>query len=413
MSSAYAIAGVTAVLQGLLGQGLSDHDVIATVGTDVNVSAVPPDQVDDISQLNIFLYQITPNLGWRNECLPSRNIRSQKLTNQPLALDLHYLVSAHAEVDLFSEVILGSAMQTLHERSFFDREAVRVLLTPGGGEPLQNALIDSGLADQLEQIKITPEYLSNEDMSKLWSAIQSNFRISTAYMATVVLIEAEEPSVSPLPVLTRDITVRPNLIPPTPMLMNIEYTNQQIAGRLSETITLTGYNLNGPNVRARLQMLSAELDDDFPLLANANNERVQFSLPNNAAVWRAGVYELSLTMDDAGGIPIESNNLTLTIAPQFSAFNATRNTNNTVSVDIDVNPEVHDNQSVSMIFGQTEQIAEAITVLVTGSVSFIFPDIPAGNYWARLRVDGVDSLLIDRSATPLAFFPSQEVAVPA
>ena len=72
MSTAYAIAGVSAVLQGLLTQGLSDHGVSTAIGVDVDVSALPPDQVDADSRLNVFLYQVTPNLGWRNEGLPSQ-----------------------------------------------------------------------------------------------------------------------------------------------------------------------------------------------------------------------------------------------------------------------------------------------------------------------------------------------------
>jgi len=413
MSTAYAIAGVSAVLQGLLTQGLTDHAVSTALGVDVDVSAVPLDQVETGSRLNVFMYQVTPNSGWRNECLPSRNVRSQRLTNQPLAIDLHYLISAHGGDDLFSDILLGSAMQTLHEIPFFDRDDVRVLLTPGGADPLLSALSDAGIADQLEQIKITPEYLSNEEMSKLWSTFQSNYRTSATYVATVILIEAEQPSVSPLPVLTRDISLRPNLLPHTPTLMSIEYPNQQIAAHLNETIVITGFNLNGPNVRAKLQMLSVEQVEDFPLLANANNERVEFVLPNDAEVWRAGVYELSLTMDNDDGDPIESNKLPLTIAPQFSGFSASRNPDDTISVDITISPEVHDVQSVSMILGQTQQAVQALTVSFTEDVSFIFPDIPGGNYWARVRVDGIDSLLINRSSTPPSFIPSQEVVVPA
>lgn len=411
MSTAYAIAGVSAVLQGLLTQGLSDHGVSTAIGVDVDVSALPPDQVDAGSRLNVFLYQVSPNLGWRNEGLPSRNVRSERLGNQLMALNLHYLISAHGSDDLFSEILLGSAMQTLHEKPFFDRDAVRALLTPGGPDPLLNALSDAGLAEQLEQIKITPDYLSNEEMSKLWSAVQSNYRSSASYMATVVLIEAEQPSVTALPVLTRGITTRPSLVPPTPTLMTVEYPSQQISAHLGETIVITGFNLDGPNVRAKLQMLSAEQVDNFPIL-NANDERVEFVLPNDALVWRAGVYELSLTMDNDDGDPIESNHLTLTIAPQFSGFIASRNVDDTISVDITINPQVHDTQSVSMILGQTQQIANVLTVPVTGVVSFVFPDIPGGNYWARVRVDGIDSLLIDRSATPPEFISSQEVAVP-
>jgi hypothetical protein len=45
MSSALAIASVTAVLKDLLNNGLIDHNVGASVG-EVTVSTLPPDRVD-------------------------------------------------------------------------------------------------------------------------------------------------------------------------------------------------------------------------------------------------------------------------------------------------------------------------------------------------------------------------------
>ena len=45
--------------------------------------------------------------------------------------------------------------------------------------------------------------MSSDEMSKLWSAIQSHYRPSAAYHVSVVLIEGNGPRVSPLPVLSR------------------------------------------------------------------------------------------------------------------------------------------------------------------------------------------------------------------
>ncbi|MBD0326353.1 MAG: DUF4255 domain-containing protein, partial [Pyrinomonadaceae bacterium] len=87
MSTALAIASVTAVLKDLLHNGLIDHDLVSSLG-DVLVSALPPDRIDisettGNSQLNLFLYQVTPNTGWRNVGLPSRDGRGERLTNPP------------------------------------------------------------------------------------------------------------------------------------------------------------------------------------------------------------------------------------------------------------------------------------------------------------------------------------------
>ena len=56
------------------------------------------------TQLNLFLHQVTPNSGWRNERLPSRDADGSRLTNAPLGLDLHYLISAYGAEDLHAEI---------------------------------------------------------------------------------------------------------------------------------------------------------------------------------------------------------------------------------------------------------------------------------------------------------------------
>ena len=116
MSSALAIAGVTAVLRDLLNDGLINHNVSGLLGSTVTVSAVPPDRVvpangTESTQLNLFLHQVTFNTGWRNHALPSRDgSGTQRLSNPPLALDLHYLVSAYSAEELGSEILLGYAI---------------------------------------------------------------------------------------------------------------------------------------------------------------------------------------------------------------------------------------------------------------------------------------------------------------
>ena len=72
MSGALAIAGVTAALKDLLNDGLLNHD-LSSLGS-FTVTAQAPDRINtgnnETNLLNIFLYQVTPNLGWRNADLP-------------------------------------------------------------------------------------------------------------------------------------------------------------------------------------------------------------------------------------------------------------------------------------------------------------------------------------------------------
>ena len=65
---------------------------------------------------------------------------------------------------------------------------------------------------------------------------------------------------------------------------------------------------------------------------------------------------------------------------------------------------------VSLLLGNTEILADAHPAQ-TGTLTFTASGLTAGALWFRLRVDGVDSLLVDRSKTPPVYDPTQQVTV--
>src|SRR3569623_1793885 len=304
MSSPLAIAAVTAVLRDLLNNGLIDHNITGALGNNVPVPAVPPAPIaiagaNARSQLNLFFYQLTPNAGWRNAGLPSRDERGNRLSNPPLALDLHYLLTAYGAAALHSEIVLGYAMHLLHETPVLDRQAIRTAL--GGGTvdsrilpPAFQALSAADLADQVEQIKITPETMSTEEMSKLWAALQALFRPTAAYHLSVVLIEARRATRNALPVLTRGprdlVTGRERgvvavggLIPPYPLLTGITLDHGQIAAQQGDVVSLNGHNLEGSNVRVRFAHPRLVASIEINLGNNANEQQLDITLPTHAA----------------------------------------------------------------------------------------------------------------------------------
>src|SRR5947208_14704682 len=183
MSSALAIASVTAVLKNLLDNELIHQSATTSVG-DVTVTALPPDRIptgaEERAQLNLYVYRLTPNSSRRRNGTSA--LQEERLESPSLALDLHYLLTAYGERDFQAEISLGHAVQLLHETPILTRETIRIALASGSSSrasgtalPLLSA---SNLADQLEQIKISPEFLSMEEMSKLWSTLQTRSRLS-------------------------------------------------------------------------------------------------------------------------------------------------------------------------------------------------------------------------------------------
>ena len=97
MSTALRIASVTHVLKDLLNNGLIDHNVSDAVQGSITVTSLPPDKIDvsanvEASQLNLFMYHVSFNQGWRNVGQPAFNQKGERVSNPPLALDLHYQV---------------------------------------------------------------------------------------------------------------------------------------------------------------------------------------------------------------------------------------------------------------------------------------------------------------------------------
>ncbi|CAE6792193.1 DUF4255 domain-containing protein [Nitrospira defluvii] len=424
MSTALAIAGVTAVLRDLLNDGLINHNVSGLLGSTVTVSALPPDRVVPVNgtestQLNLFLHQVTFNTGWRNHALPSRDGSGmQRLSNPPLALDLHYLLSAYSAEELGSEILLGYAMQLLHEVPVLDRRAITTALTPSPSvdttlPPALRALAECGLADQVEQIKLVPDPLSSEEMSKLWTAVQSHYRPSAAYVATVVLIESSKPTRSTLPVLSRGpvdpvtkrdrgVVVQADLLPPFPTIQTAAATNGQPAATVGAIVELTGHHLDGTNRAVLLSNSRFDIEQALPV-AGGGEGLASFTVP---AV-PAGLYQLAMRVIRPGeSDPRISNAVALVIGPEITSampVAVVRDGSGVATLVLSVQPQIQPGQTVSLLLG-TREIPVAPITVATGTVTVAVADAPTGEFLLRIRVDGIDSPIIDRSAVPPAFY---------
>lgn len=448
MSSPLAIGAVSAVLRNLLDNGLIEAG--AALGNVVKVSAVAPDTINlqdpqASPQLNIFLHQLSHNAAWRNSALPSRSsVTGERLSNAPLALDLHYVITAYAQADFHAEILLGYAMHLLHERPVLDRAAIRRALQSNPVNtsllpPAFQALAAADLADQVELIKITPAVMGTDEISKLWSALQSHYRPSAAYQISVVLIEGSNPSRRALPVLSRGpvdpasgrdrgVQVQANLLPPLPTLLSLAAPNAQSSARLGDTLTVQGLHLAGSGHQLLLshRLLAAPVLIN-PSSVNPAGTQLSFTLPNTLADqsrFAPGLWSLRLRFTpDGEPLPSESNSLGLLLAPDavisadaalgLPAASVSRGgVPSQVLLSLHCRPQVLPQQSAQLMLGDQEAAAlpRANAAL---PLQFEFPAaLPAGNYRLRLRVDGVDSHLLDLSGPAPAFDPTQMLGVP-
>lgn len=434
MSSALAIASVTQVLRDLLNNGIIDRDVSGVTGGNVTVTCLPPDRIDtsvggEQSQLNLFMYMVTPNQGWRNQSMPSLDAQGNWITNPYLALDLHYLLSAYSPNELHPEILLGYGMQLLFETPVLPRDAIRNSLTTpvgsftGGTLPANlRALSDSGLADQVEMIKIIPETLNTEEISKLWTAFQSNYRPTTAYRVTVVLIQAQKSTMSALPVQTRQLYVNPFNNPVINTIQSQSAPGQPIVANQQilpgYTLVLTGTSLDAAIVQANI--------DDTVIIPDPGNitpTQISFTLPTDLP---AGVHEAMINQPTFMGSPpvqhqgVVSNAVSFILSPVIkNAFSNPVTISNLVDdgggilsadLTVTVNPDIDTTQNLLLMLNQyfagdagtvtpnsysfPAQLVELTSPPgPTGTVLAQVSGVAAGTYLVRIQVDGASSPL--------------------
>jgi hypothetical protein len=438
VSSALAIAAVTASIKDLLNEGLLNHD-LSTVGS-FSVTSQPPDRVStgttETNQLNVFLYQVTPNSGWRNTELPSRDNRGARLTNPPLALDLHYLLTAYGAQDLNAEILLGYAMQLLHETPMLTRDQLRTVLgapSPVDGEILPGpfgSLSAVDLADQVELIKITPAFLSSEELSRLWTAMQARYRPSMGYLVSVVLITSDAATRSALPVLKRGPDDRGPVAQaaPGPVLQAIRSLASPLfpALRLGDDVALSGSGLSQEGtLSAVFDCPRLDISLEVPLTPGPTASELRAHLPavtEDTTVmnaWAAGVYTVSIRVTQPGMSGWLTNGVPVALAPRITASPLTGTTGDAIDLVLTCTPRLRPVQEaqVRLLFGSTEMRAASIDtpadLTQPSTLHFSIPAPAAGNYLLRLRVDGIDSLPVTVSGSPptFAFDAAQTVTV--
>lgn len=408
MSTPAAMATVTATLQHLL----------ANVVPAATVTTQPPSTARNGGsgeQLNIFLYSTHYNTAFSNAPMPGETRRGEH-ANPPLPLALKYLITAYGanDDDISGQQLMGQAMSLLHNHPLIGPADI-VGITP-----------DSNLHQQIERIRITPDVLTLDDMSKLWASFQSaEYRLSTGYEVSVVLIESTRAGRAPLPVLKRgeqdqgvDVVAVPSAL-----LTGIRFANQKPGAELGDGITLLGEHLRTQHTSVRLH--HPRLADPIevqPQTSQSDTEMVVQlpTLADDAQLgfnWPAGFYTLNLVMQPPDTPTWLSNPVTMPLSPQIETITPATAPAGDVVLSIECLPQIKADQRVALLF--SDQIITPDTVVTpaaptaTTTLTFTVRNALARTtpYVVRLRVDGVDSIPVDFSATTPQFAANQQVTI--
>lgn len=457
MSNSLAIAAVTETLRQLLDRGINasvsddpstDPDLAGTSVTTRPLDKARASQTGN--QVNLFLYQTSINAAWRNQDLP-RQVKNGESGRPPLPLNLMYLLTAFGADDegagILAHRLLGRAMSLLHDYAQLSRADI------------QAALAGNNLYDQIELVRVIPHPASTDEISRLWTAFQTAYRISAPYQVSVVLIDSNQPVSAPLPVLTRGQADRGVLVaavpPPTltslcglwtlpiqpppgggPLARPVPAPGEQPLARLGETLLVRAQNLpdaSTPGTTVRLRLSSPLLLKPVEMDLGAGDRPGEYRVDLPAAstvdgdghpaqsVWAPGFYTAAIAIRQTGQPDQVTNALpwmlapAITVAPLSAPAGAMTLT---VTCSPRLTPE--QNRRVALLFG-SRQIAPD-TVSTPGdpaqptSLTFKVQADQKGVFTLRLRVDGVDSLPFAvpqtaSTASAIMFDPAQQVTI--
>lgn len=410
MSNFLAIATVTETLRQMLNTPIGKV-VAGATATAIN----PTGSAADLPHpgVNIYLYQVTPNIAWRNDDLPSRREDGTLIQRPRAALDLHYLLTFYGDdKQLEQQRLLGSVVRILHSHPLITKKQIKDAISAENVEFLST----SNLHEEAEQVKFAPIHLSLEELSKLWSVFfQTSYNLSIAYRASVVFVEGKECPQEALPVREHDLYVVPFHHP----------FIKQIGSQIAEEQPII---LNQPILAGqRLVIQGKDLQGD-PILQDLTLVRMgdievkpeeisptQIILPLSSPPFpegslKAGVHSLQIVRKMMMGRPavphlgIESNMVAFVLSPTIYKYPNGKYAirlstyNESMYIDIKLVPKVSKDQRVILLLKELTAKSPAFYKFTALPVEDNYEEIVIpvkgvknGEYLLRVQVDGAES----------------------
>ena len=182
MSSHSIIQDISRELRRRIHQALADTPDtdfgLSTPEQDISLSPpAPPSNTPPL--LSVYLYHIEPDANLRNQ--PKLSSGPNALRFPPLALQLHYMITALNEDEDRNHLVLGRVLQHFHDEPFLGQ--------------IGNAPLGDSFGGASPEVRVTLENLTLEELSRVWTALQSGYQLSVAYRVQVVAVDSALPEV--------------------------------------------------------------------------------------------------------------------------------------------------------------------------------------------------------------------------
>jgi hypothetical protein len=410
MSDEDAVAAVTRTLSGLILGAL--HDI-----NGAGVDTKPLNELADGTRdklVNLYLFQADVDASLRNT--DRIDLAAGETGEQPFPLVLHYLITPFVrhDPDLEAHRLLARAVRVLHDNPVLQRGELAAFAP------------ESNVAKQLDRIRISWQPFGEKDIYSLWSAFQTPYRMSVAYEVRAVLVDSHRAVRTPVPVLKRGHAdegplAQGSLPLELPQVSAAVPPKGQQAARLGERVTLRGRALSAVSAEARLTHPLKPQPVSVPIApGDLTGAEASFTLdaatPGEfpAGLWSAGLALTTEVPDGAGVRRVVSvtNEVPLAVAPTITQLPAqVAQTGGAAVIDLTYTPPALAGQPVLLIFDGRAIEPDPATARPAGHPRFVVPAAEKGPHLIRLRVAGVDSVLVDRSGGTPEFVADQSVTV--
>jgi hypothetical protein len=141
--------------------------------------APPADDIPNNTLAVLFLYHIDIDRHLRNQRpLPDRDDPSLQ-RKPPLPLQFRFLFTPIDDDDTVNHLVIGRVLQHFHDQPF---------ITTLGGEPIGDSFGGASAA-----LRVKPDMLTVEQLSQLWNALSTPFRLSIAFLVDIAAVDSGEP----------------------------------------------------------------------------------------------------------------------------------------------------------------------------------------------------------------------------
>jgi hypothetical protein len=376
----------------------------------INFTGLAPDVIRDLQgcQLSAYLYHVGVDKFLRNSPVvyPVAPVvgpgvaprRVPPNPAQPLPLELYYLITAFSSHSYIEEQqAMSIALKCLHENS------ILTAIVPAGDRP--------------QELTITMEMLSVDELSRFWQATTKPIRLAAAYRVSVVFLEPPPPPplartpaqinldasptllpFGPGPQVTGTLAVVAYSVPGPGGLEKKTFELSPATAAPSQSLLLLGAGFLTPGTSDHVFLLSGTVEQDITAWVQTTSSatsKLSLLVPKSGAP-TAGVYQVRVGNNRPVNDPasVRSNATPVSIAAFVDPSGGITLSGNPINV-----------HGIGFIAGATEVLIGAVAlraaagapaagqfqVVSSTTLRIAPPALPVGAHALRVRVNAVES----------------------